>query len=129
MTLLSKTKICVILATCATFALILTTACAGGATQEDAETTAIPVKFEQGKLIPDLIQVSQGDTVFLKIEAAEAGQIHFHGYNIEKDVIPGEIADVSFLAHVSGKFQITLHGTATEAEKDLGILEVLNRYR
>lgn len=134
------------LVTVGLIALVLLTAvaCGSGAkAQSEAVTEAIHVRFDQGKMIPDTIQVTHGDTVKIMIESTESGQLHFHGYNIEVDVAPGALAEVSVNARVTGTFKITLHaieeahehgpGNETDHETDhepetqLGTLVVVPR--
>ena len=126
-----------------TMLLLSVTACGGGGPEE----LEIPVKLTGGRLDPETIQVGQGDTVTLMIGVDEPGQIHLHGYDIEKDVEPGEIAKLLFVADATGRFKITYHPSGDEhgsshngghshdgpgqdeegEEVDVGFLEVLPR--
>ena len=67
------------------------------------------MRLEQGKLSPGTIRVKQGDMATLKIEAAEPGQLHLHGYDTVKEVAAGEAVDLFFVADVTGRFQVTFH--------------------
>ena len=85
--------------------LVAAAACGGGRPEE----LDIPVKLGQEGLSPETIRVKQGDMVTLKIEAAEPGEVHLHGYDIAKDVEAGAVTDLFFLADATGRFQITFH--------------------
>ena len=104
--------------------LAIAVACGGGVSQAPG-TQVIQISLEQGKLNPQTIRVTQGDQVTLKIKADEPSTVHFHGYNIETQIGPGGPAEVSFVAGVTGRFEISVHATASHEEKDLGILEVV----
>ena len=119
-----------------TVILLLGVAC-GGRGPEELE---ISVKLADGQLIPGTIQVGQGDTVTLKFETDEPGEIHLHGYDIEKDIEPNVVVDLMFVADATGRFRITFHeasdehgghdastdhsGSDADEDKDVGYLEV-----
>jgi plastocyanin len=86
--------------------LLLASAACGSGGPEELE---IPVKLEQGKLSPETIRVKQGDMVTLKIEADVSGEIHLHGYDIEKETEAGEVVDFFFVADATGRFQVAFH--------------------
>ena len=85
--------------------LVAVVACGGG----EPEKLDIAVKVENEKLNPETITVKQNDSVTLKIEAKEPGELHLHGYDIEKVVNPGEVTDFFFEANTTGRFKITFH--------------------
>jgi hypothetical protein len=114
--------------------LLLSAACASNAPEE----LDIPVTLEGGRLNPETIQVGQGDTVTLRIEADELGELHLHGYDIETEVGEGMVTALTFVADATGRFRITFHshsqghsegpaGQAEEEEMDVGFLEVRPR--
>ena len=92
---------------------MLVAACGGG----EPEELEVPVKVEHEKLDPETIKVKQDDKVTLKIEAEEPGEFHIHGYDIERDVQPGEVAELFFEADTTGKFKITFHAVETGEEE------------
>jgi hypothetical protein len=120
--------------------LLLAAACASSAPEE----LDIPVTLEGGKLNPETIQVGQGDTVTLRIEADEPGEVHLHGYDIETEVGAEAVTALTFIADATGRFRITFHshsqghdtseshgegsgGQAEAEEMDVGFLEVRPR--
>ena len=116
--------------------LLGSVACGGGGPEE----LEIYAELANGQLNPGTIQVGQGDTVTLKFETEESGEIHLHGYNIERDLDPHGVVDFTFVADATGRFRITFHeasdehgshdastvhsGSDTDEEKDVGFLEV-----
>jgi plastocyanin len=85
--------------------LLVATACGSGEPKE----LDIPVKLEQGRLSPETIRVKQGDMVTLKIEASEPGELHLHGYDIEKEIEADAVVDFYFVADTTGRYPISFH--------------------
>jgi hypothetical protein len=46
--------------------------------------------------------------------------VHLHGYNIEKEVVPGKAVRLPFTANIAGRFEVELHPT----DALLAVLEV-----
>ena len=61
-----------------------------------------------------LIRVAQGDVVKLQWSADKPSTVHLHGYDIEKQVTPGTITELTFTARATGRFPVNLHGSAAE---------------
>lgn len=66
------------------------------------------------------LTVNQGDTVTIMVMADEAEEFHVHGYDVSIDLMPGEMAEATFVAGASGRFPFELEESKTE----LGALEV-----
>lgn len=64
--------------------------------------------------------VKKGQTVRLVIRTNVGTQVHLHGYNIEKDVVPGQAVRLPFTANIAGRFEVELHPT----DALLAVLEV-----
>ena len=73
---------------------VLAVACGGG----DSEGVVLPVKVEGGQLVPNVLEVSLKDKVTLRIESDEAGTLSIQRYDVSREVKPGEIADLDFVA-------------------------------
>jgi hypothetical protein len=71
-------------------------------------------------MTPSEITVGEGDRVNLQITSDNPIEFHLHGYDLEKEVEPGEL---SFDATITGRFDIEDHDTDTE----LGVLLVQPR--
>jgi hypothetical protein len=57
--------------------------------------------------------VDQGDKVVLVVRTDSGEAVHLHGYNIEKDVVPGTPVRIPFTANIAGRFEVELHPTDT----------------
>lgn len=71
-------------------------------------------------MIPDEVSVGEGDRVTLNVTSARPVEIHVHGYDLEREVEPGETTELSFEADKTGRFPMEDHDT----EADLGVLVV-----
>jgi hypothetical protein len=68
--------------------------------------------------VPDnmrLIRVKQNDTVKLKWSTDKPITVHLHGYDIEKDVKPGTVSDMTFVARATGRFTAEPHIGKTQS--------------
>ncbi|MBA2712188.1 MAG: cupredoxin domain-containing protein [Rubrobacteraceae bacterium] len=81
------------------------------------------VSIEGGGMIPAEISVNENDDVTLRLSSDKPMEIHLHGYDVEREVEPGETAEVRFEADITGRFEIEDH----ESEKELGTLQVRPR--
>lgn len=132
-----KTSVILTLGVVAGLGLLLAAACGtSGPTHLE-----MLVKLEEAGLSPRVIQVKQGDTVMLKIQAHKVGELHLHGYDIEQELAAGAVTEMQFTADATGRFKLTFHekegedhatpraGTPVpeEEEKEVGFLEVRPR--
>ena len=60
------------------------------------------------------ISVKRGDTIRLKVTSDEAGEIHVHGFDLEKETAPGAPARFMFKADIEGRFEVESHPSATQ---------------
>ena len=60
------------------------------------------------------IAVEKGDTVRLEIRSDAAAEVHVHGYELIKDVEPGEPVGFRFKANIEGVFEVEVEGTHTQ---------------
>jgi hypothetical protein len=84
---------------------------------------SIDLAVEDGAMTPEKIEVGEGDRVRLRVTSDEQMEVHLHGYDIEREVTPGEPATLSFEADLTGRFEIEDH----ESEEVLGVLIVQPR--
>jgi FtsP/CotA-like multicopper oxidase with cupredoxin domain len=72
------------------------------------------LRIEGGKLAKEkrVIRVKQGDVVRLRWTADAPIVLHLHGYDIERRVGPGSVAEMAFTANATGRFSISVHGKA-----------------
>jgi hypothetical protein len=85
------------------------------ATTPAAPATVIPIRVVNG--VPQggiqRPSVKQGDQVVLVVRTDSGAAVHLHGYNIEKDVVPGKPLRIPFTANIAGRFEVELHPTDT----------------
>ena len=118
--------------------LLVVVAMACGGTEPQDRT--IDLEVAEGKLTldPPVIKVNRDDEVTLRIRIDEGGELHLHGYDIEREMAPGQVVDFYFVADATGRFKITFHGEEAapgsegehkeeEEEKTIGFLEVQPR--
>ena len=87
-----------------------------GETQEEPVALAI----NGNNMYPAEVSVTEGNHVNLQITSDHPIELHLHGYDLEKEVAPGEPAELAFDATITGRFAIEDHNTETE----LGVLLV-----
>jgi hypothetical protein len=92
------------------FALSLAIAIALATVAQAAEV-AFDLRVERGQVPQNLrrIRVTQGDAVTLRWTADRAMVLHLHGYDIEAKIEPGKVAVMSFSAHATGRFAVSVH--------------------
>ena len=75
-----------------------------------AEVTFV-LRIENGH-VPEnmqLIRVKQNDVVRLQWSADRRMTIHLHGYDIEKEITPGTMTEMTFAARATGRFTVEPH--------------------
>ena len=58
------------------------------------------------------VKISRGEKVRIQVEADHAEEVHVHGYDLKKDVAPGEPAVIEFTADAPGVFEVELEEAA-----------------
>lgn len=72
---------------------------------------------------PQTITVNQGDSVTIKIVSDSADEFHLHGYDKKVNLEPNVLAQISFKANTTDRFEYELEN----AKVSLGALEVQPR--
>ncbi len=93
------------------------------ASSGEAQEQTFDVSISGGEMEPGELSVTEGDQVNLRITSEEPVEVHLHGYDLEREVEPGEPGEISFEADTSGRFEIEDH----ETEAVLGTLVVQPR--
>jgi heme/copper-type cytochrome/quinol oxidase subunit 2 len=88
-----------------------------------SQTREFDFRISGNTMEPSDITVTEGDRIVLRITADSPHEVHLHGYDIEREVAPGEPAELSFEADLTGRFTIEDHETGEE----LGTLVVRPR--
>ncbi len=75
----------------------------------EPQARTFDLRLEGGAMTPEDIEVREGDRVKLRIESDSPAEFHLHGYDLEREVEPGESATLSFTADITGRFDIEGH--------------------
>ena len=90
-------------------------------TEAPAPTKAVVtrIKLRGGDVVggPAEIRVTHGDRLLITVSSDAPDDIHLHGYDIEKEVAPGQPAKFRFIAELEGEFEIESH-VAEDAGRD-----------
>jgi len=86
------------------------------------EPTPTPTPTPTPKPQPPLLQAGkvtklrfdEGETVRFRVRSDQPEHVHIHGYDIMKDVEPGQTANVAFKATITGIFEIEFEDSAEE---------------
>lgn len=75
------------------------------------EPVTIRIAVRDGRPVGGIARpkVREGDRVVLVVTADTAGDVHLHGYDLERPVRPGSPARIRFRATIPGRFEIELH--------------------
>jgi hypothetical protein len=99
-----------------------------------AADVTFDIRIDKGHVAPKmrLIRVAQGDNVRLRWTSDRPIVVHLHGYDIEKRVVPGAVAEMAFTAHATGRFGVEEHkpnarGGHSHGEASLVRIEVRPR--
>ena len=60
------------------------------------------------------LRFTQGDTIRFRVRSDVADEVHVHGYDLMKDVEPGETVTFSFPADITGIFEIELESAGKQ---------------
>jgi hypothetical protein len=75
----------------------------------EPEVTRISIRGGAVRGGAKTIEVARGDTVRIVVTADAPDEIHLHGYDITRNVAPGEPARFRFRANAEGAFEIESH--------------------
>ena len=67
------------------------------------------IRLEHGIANTPVIRVKQGDWVRLRWVSDRPIVLHLHGYDIERKVEVGAVAEMTFLARAAGRFPVEEH--------------------
>jgi hypothetical protein len=69
------------------------------------------IRIEKGKVAQNMrqIRVKQGDAIKLRWTTDRPIVLHLHGYDIERKVEPGTVAEMAFEARATGRFPVEEH--------------------
>jgi hypothetical protein len=80
-------------------------------------TVAATVHVKGGKPVGgvQIVKAGKDQTLKLTVDSADyKGEVHFHGYNVKRDVAPGSPAVFDFKLTDDGAFVVELEATGTQ---------------
>ena len=92
-------------------ALVLALSLSGALTGADAAEVTYAMTIANGR-VPDnmrLIRVKQNEVVKLEWSTDKPMSVHLHGYDIEQEVKPGTVTEMTFTARATGRFTVEPH--------------------
>jgi hypothetical protein len=77
----------------------------------DAAEVTYALTIANGRLPENmrLIRVKQNDVVKLEWRTDKPLTVHLHGYDIEQELKPGAVTDMTFTARATGRFTVEPH--------------------
>jgi hypothetical protein len=106
-------------------------ACGANSQAEPPAEQVFELRIEGGAVAEDMrtLRVTEDDRVRLRWTADAPTVIHLHGYDLEREVAPGQATEFQFEAYATGRFPVEVHGDAaySHAEAPLVVLEVYPR--
>jgi hypothetical protein len=83
---------------------------------------AVTIKARKVVSGPDVIRVTQGDSVQIVLSADEAAEVHLHGYDVLVSLQPNVAGAVKFDAKIAGRFPLEAHryGAGEQASRRRG---------
>ena len=91
-----------------------------GSAADRRSNVTFDLALREGTMAPDEVQVEEGDHLTLRLTSEEPLQVHIHGYDLQRELVPGKPVTLSFEADLTGRFEIEDH----ESEEVLGVLLV-----
>jgi hypothetical protein len=80
----------------------------GGSDVKSAGPTTIEVKDAKPVGGVKTITYKKGDTIDLTVKSDTADEVHFHGYDVHKDVDAGGTVNFTMPANIDGQFVVEL---------------------
>jgi hypothetical protein len=77
------------------------------------------LRLQDGKIPVEMraVRVVEGDMVHLRWTSDRRFVLHLDGYDMEKTVEPGAVAEFAFVADVTGRFAITVVGEGAASDR------------
>ena len=81
---------------------------------EGIQARAVDLEVRGNAMTPDEVTLSEGDQATFNITTDRPVELHLHGYDLTEEVSPGEPAELSFEANITGRFEIEEEQSHTE---------------
>jgi FtsP/CotA-like multicopper oxidase with cupredoxin domain len=86
---------------------------------EPPEPEPVRIRVKGGEPVggAEEIEVDKGDRLMIDVTADAPDHAHLHGYDIEKDVGPGQTAKFRVKANLEGIYELELHDSGAQLAK------------
>jgi uncharacterized cupredoxin-like copper-binding protein len=93
---------------------ITTTSAAGPTTTTAAENRVIQINIVGGSAEGGVRRetVKQNEQVTVRVTSDVADELHIHTYDLKTNLVPGQSADITFVAKIAGVFEVELEKRA-----------------
>jgi hypothetical protein len=94
-------------------AAVVLTACGGGGDAEVAGTASVPtIVIRNGEPVGGIekLEYSAGEQIRFRVKSDVAEEVHFHGYELMKDVSARGTVSFDVPAEIEGIFEVELEG-------------------
>jgi len=102
-------------------------AAAIGTAQAEERVFELAIHSDAPTAEPAVLTARQNDQVVVRLSSDKPLQIHLHGYDIEKDVVPNVVTPLRFTATATGRFPIEIHSKGPGKQRPVAYLEVRPR--
>lgn len=87
----------------------------------------LQIRSDEPTAKPQVLGVRQNDQVVIHVSCDKPVEVHLHGYDIEKDVVPNVVTSLRLTAAATGRFPIETHSKGPLKQRTLAYLEVRPR--
>jgi hypothetical protein len=102
-------------------------AAAIGSARAEERVFELAIHSDAPSAEPAVLTARQNDQVVVRLSSDKPLQVHLHGYDIEKDVVPNVVTPLRFTATATGRFPIEIHSKGPAKQRPLAYLEVQPR--
>jgi len=111
---MSRTSRVVLILMAVVVVVVAAVVLSGSGSDTTASSGAATIEIKDAKPVGGVrkLNYAKGDTIDLTIKSDTADEVHFHGYDVKKDVEAGGSVHFKFPAKIDGKFIVELedHG-------------------
>jgi hypothetical protein len=102
-------------------------AAAMGSARAEERVFELAIHSDTPTAEPAVLTARQNDQVVVRLSSNKPLQVHLHGYDIEKDVVPNVVTPFRFTATATGRFPIEIHSKGPAKQRPVAYLEVRPR--
>ena len=107
---MSRTSRVVLLLLAVVVVLVAAVVLSGSGSDKTTSSGPATIEVKDGKPVGGVrkLTYAKGDTIDLTIKSDTADEVHFHGYDVHKDVPAGGSVRFEFPANIDGEFVVEL---------------------